>query len=128
MQVSDEERVEISYQEYIVDTCAAFTALHAGDHDAGFKAFSTYLLSSLDKIQRRLGGLRYQEVRKMMQAALAIQASTGVTDAHHDLVRFILLNYYDPMYDYQISKKQERLAFTGTPAEIREYLSEQGIR
>jgi tRNA 2-selenouridine synthase len=128
MQVSDEERVEISYQEYIVDTCAAFTALHAGDHDAGFKAFSAYLLGSLDKIQRRLGGLRYQEVRKIMQAALAIQATTGVSDAHHDLVRFILLNYYDPMYDYQISKKQERLVFTGTPAEIREYLSEQGIR
>jgi tRNA 2-selenouridine synthase len=128
MQVPDEERVEISYQEYIVDTCAAFTALHAGDQEAGFKAFSAYLLGSLDKIQRRLGGLRYQEVRKMMQAALVTQEKTGSTDAHYALVRSILLNYYDPMYDYQLGKKQERLAFTGTPAEVREYLLEQGIR
>lgn len=128
MQVSDEERVEISYQEYVVDTCAAFTDLHGGDGEAGFAAFSAYLLGSLDKIQRRLGGVRYQQVRKQMQDALALQQSSGQTQAHYAWVRFILLDYYDPMYDYQISKKQDRLVFTGSPQEVREYLAGQGIR
>lgn len=127
MQVADAERVEISYQEYVVDNMAAFTALH-GSEEAGFAAFSAYLLGSLDKIQRRLGGVRHQQVYKMMQDALSKQANTGGTDAHYDWVRFILLDYYDPMYDYQISKKQERLVFTGTPAEVRDYLQTQGIR
>jgi tRNA 2-selenouridine synthase len=63
-----------------------------------------------------------------MQDALTQQANTGDTTAHYDWVRFILLDYYDPMYDYQISKKQERLVFTGTPAEVRDYLQTQGIR
>jgi tRNA 2-selenouridine synthase len=127
MQVPNEERVEISYQEYVVDNVQAFTTLHNGDEAAGFAAFSHYLLSSLDKIQRRLGGVRYQQARKMMQDALTEQARTGKTEAHYDVVRLILLDYYDPMYDYQISKKQDRLVFTGSPAEVREYLNAQGI-
>lgn len=127
MQVSDEERVEISYQEYVVDTSAAFIALHGGDTEAGFAAFSAYLLGSLEKIRRRLGGLRYQQVQKMMQTALAEQARSGATEMHYDWVRFILLDYYDPMYDYQISKKQARLVFSGTPDEVREYLTKQGV-
>lgn len=127
MQVSDEERVDISYQEYVVDTSAAFTALHDGDVAAGFAGFSAYLLGSLEKIQRRLGGLRYQQLRDMMQTALAEQARSGATQAHYAWVRSVLLDYYDPMYDYQISKKQARLAFSGSPDEVREYLAKQGI-
>ncbi|OQX12666.1 MAG: tRNA 2-selenouridine(34) synthase MnmH [Thiothrix lacustris] len=127
MQVPDEERVEISYQEYVLDNLHAFVTLHKGDEVAGFTAFSAYLLGSLDKIQRRLGGVRYQQIRQTLQAALAHQEKTGKTEAHYDVVRLILLDYYDPMYDYQISKKQERLVFTGSPAEVREYLNAQGI-
>ncbi|EIJ33903.1 tRNA 2-selenouridine synthase [Thiothrix nivea DSM 5205] len=127
MQVADEERVEISYQEYVVDNHAAFTALADGNAEAGFAAYSAYLLGSLDKIQRRLGGVRYQQVRKIMQTALEQQAATGSTEAHYDWVRFILLDYYDPMYDYQISKKQHRLVFSGSPADVREYLRDQNI-
>jgi len=128
MQVPDEERVEISYQEYVLDNLQAFTTLHNGDEAAGFAAFSAYLLGSLDKIQRRLGGVRYQQVRQTMQTALAHQERTGQTEGHYDVVRLILLDYYDPMYDYQISKKQDRLVFTGSPAEVRDYLNAQGIQ
>lgn len=128
IEVSDAERVEISYQEYVVDTSAAFRALHQHDSETAFMAFSDYLLGSLDKIKRRLGGERHQQVRRMMQQALETQARSGETTAHYDWVRMILLDYYDPMYDYQISKKQDRLVFKGTPAAVREYLAAQGIR
>ncbi|MEB4591816.1 tRNA 2-selenouridine(34) synthase MnmH [Candidatus Thiothrix sp. Deng01] len=127
MQIADEERVEISHQEYVADGLAAFTKVHGGDSEAGFIAFSGYLLGSLDKIQRRLGGMRHQQARKMMQTALRQQAMTGSLTGHYDWVRFLLLDYYDPMYDYQISGKQGRLAFSGSPAEVREYLRNQGI-
>lgn len=127
MQVADEERVEISHQEYVVNSLAAFTKTLGGDNEGGFVAFSGYLLGSLDKIQRRLGGMRYQQARKMMQMALHQQATSGSMAGHYDWVRFLLLDYYDPMYDYQISKKQGRLAFSGSPAEVREYLRNQGI-
>lgn len=128
MEVPDEERVEISYQEYVVDNCAAFVALHGGDVESGFAAFRDYLLGSLGKIHKRLGGVRYQQLLQLMQEALAVQANTGDTQAHYGWVRTLLLDYYDPMYDYQISNKQERLVFSGTPAAVRDYLQGRGIR
>lgn len=127
MEVPDEERVDISYQEYVVDTSAAFTALHGGDMAAGFVAFRDYLLGSLGKIHKRLGGVRYQQLLQQMQAALAVQAETGETQAHQAWVRTLLLDYYDPMYDYQISNKQARLVFSGTADEVRQFLAGQGV-
>ena len=95
---------------------------------AGFHAFSAYILGSLNKIRRRLGGTRFAEVEGMMQSALDIQRESGDTHAHRDWVRFILLDYYDPMYDYQISKKLSRLQFRGNKTEVTEYLADLGIR
>jgi tRNA 2-selenouridine synthase len=126
LEVSNQERAEISYQEYVVDMVAAF---NRQQHDAeqGLQAFSRYILNSLEKIKRRLGGVRYATVRQMMESALAIQQHTGDTEAHLRWVEFILFDYYDPMYDYQISKKSSRLVFRGDKTAVREYLAEQGI-
>lgn len=126
LEVADEERVEISYQEYVVDMVAAFTQ-QQGDEVAGFTAFSAYILGSLQKIQRRLGGVRFAEVLKLMQQALDIQQRTGDTSAHRGWVQFILLDYYDPMYDYQLSKKQARLRFRGDAQAVRAYLADLQI-
>nr|CAA6824552.1 MAG: Selenophosphate-dependent tRNA 2-selenouridine synthase [uncultured Thiotrichaceae bacterium] len=126
LEVSNEERSAISYQEYVVDMVAGFT-LREGSEEAGFAAFSDYILGSVDKIRRRLGGVRHQEVWKMMLSALEVQQRTGATEAHRQWVEFILFDYYDPMYDYQMSKKAERLEFRGDKNEVREYLADQGI-
>lgn len=125
LQVADEERVEISFQEYVIDNLAAFTALHHGDATAGFAAFSTYLQHSLDKIQQRLGGVRYQHAKQLLQQALKQHQEHGELAAYYELVRFILCDYYDPMYDYQLSKKQQRIVFQGSAAEVSEYLQSQ---
>jgi len=37
----------------------------------------------------------------------------------------LLVEYYDPMYDYQIGKKQERVIFQGGEDEVLEYLENQ---
>lgn len=126
MEVSNEERAAISYQEYVVDMVEAFSQ-QQGDEASGFQAFSDYILGSADKIRRRLGGVRHAEVRAMMESALDIQQRSGETEAHQQWVEFILFDYYDPMYDYQMSKKSERLVFRGDKAGVREYLAEQGI-
>lgn len=125
LDVSDEVRVDISYQEYVVDTSAAFTALQGGDADAGFTAFRHYLLGSLAKIRKRLGGVRHQQLLQGMDKALAIQASTGETEHHRDWVRGLLRDYYDPMYDYQIGTKQHRLVFRGPPQAVHDYLADK---
>ncbi len=121
MEVSNEERAAISYQEYVVDMVAGFNQ-REGDEESGFQAFSDYILGSVDKIRRRLGGVRHATVRAMMESALEIQQRTGETEAHRQWVEFILFDYYDPMYDYQMSKKADRVVFQGDKAAVREYL------
>ena len=125
LEVPDDERALISYQEYVVDTCQAFC--HHYGEEQGSVQFQAYLLGSLEKIQRRLGGVRYAEVQKMMQQALAEQRASGLMEGHLSWVRYILFDYYDPMYDYQIASKQDRVIFQGDQQEIRDFLQQKGL-
>jgi tRNA 2-selenouridine synthase len=38
-----------------------------------------------------------------------------------------LVDYYDPMYNYQIQKKMNRVVFKGNAEEVLSYLSEKSI-
>ncbi len=85
---------------------------------AGWENFRDYLLSALERIRRRLGGERYQHLRQLMEAALDHQGRTGLTDAHNQWIRALLTDYYDPMYDYQLSHKSGRIVATGGPEDL----------
>ena len=37
----------------------------------------------------------------------------------------LLSGYYDPMYDYQLAKKQQRVTLTGTADQLLDYLQQQ---
>ena len=76
------------------------------------------LLDSLAKIERRLGGQRYQDVKRLMvQAIESDQKST-----HLDWIEKLLVYYYDPQYDYQLARKQHRVQFSGDYVAMKEYL------
>ena len=47
----------------------------------------------------------------------------GADASHQEWIETLLKNYYDPMYDYQIKKKQSRINFVGSPEEVTDYLS-----
>ncbi|HPY40365.1 MAG TPA: tRNA 2-selenouridine(34) synthase MnmH, partial [Thiolinea sp.] len=64
---------------------------------------------------------------KQMQAALAQQMRTGETWLHRIWIEFLLIDYYDPMYDYQISQKRDRVVFAGNRQEVREFLASRSI-
>ena len=73
------------------------------------------LQSSLDRIQRRLGGLRHKQVGE--QLAHGFQ-----TGEHQAWIESLLSWYYDPMYDYQLEKKQRRILFRGDRLAVTEFL------
>ncbi len=120
LEASDEERVEITLQEYVHDSLASFQ--DAGDSETGFGEWADYLQNSLDRIRRRLGGDRHASVSKMLQEALALHARTGDTQGHRAWIAYLLHEYYDGMYEYQLSKKAQRIVFSGTQREILDYL------
>ena len=106
LEASLKERVTITHQEYI-------------------NRWSDYLLGSLDKIRKRLlGGLQHQKLKAIMEDAITIQQQSGESELHKNWIETLLSDYYDPMYDHQIRKKQERISFRGDAATLRNYLEE----
>ena len=84
----------------------------------GFEQFSIYLLASLERVKKRLGGERFKLIYQQMQSALDEQRSSGKLDLHRQWIESLLSCYYDPMYEYQLEKKQHRVIFQGNSHQI----------
>ncbi len=105
LQVDDGDRVDNIYREYVVEA-------DEPEH---------HLTTSLARIERRLGGVHYREIAALLDAAFrADPADRG--EAHRVWIRRLLEYYYDPMYDYQLGRKKDRVVMRGTPGEVADYL------
>jgi len=116
-------RVNITLKDYVIDLETHYQNYQhlTGDTDEQsnpFEKFSEYLLASLDRIKKRLGGERHQEIRAIMLQALEEQAATKNLERHRQWIEILLSSYYDPMYDYQLEKKQNRIVFRGNSHQI----------
>ena len=116
LKIATEERLETSMQEYAIDMLEDFQK-HYGE-EKGFSYFRKALLDSLDRIQKRLGGERHMALRKLAVASLDAHEKTGSPESHASWVSSLLLDYYDPMYSYQLDKKKDRIIFTGNQQEV----------
>lgn len=120
LEASIEERVEITFQEYIPEALAEHQKYNG--ETEGWKSWSEHLQFSFDKIQRRLGGVRYKALKTLLTDALQHQLSTGDMQLHKQWIQSLLADYYDPMYDYQFSKKQDRVVYKGNMNEVLDFL------
>ena len=48
----------------------------------------------------------------------------GSLEGHKEWVAYLLCEYYDPMYDYQIEKNRSRVLFRGSAREVEQYLEQ----
>ncbi|MBF0470472.1 MAG: tRNA 2-selenouridine(34) synthase MnmH [Gammaproteobacteria bacterium] len=120
LEASLEERISITHREYIEEALQEYRDLHG--EETGFELWSQYLFQSLDKIRKRLGGLRHQTLRQQLEQALLRHHSHDDPSEHRGWIATLLRDYYDPMYDYQLSRKQERIHFRGSYQQILDYL------
>jgi tRNA 2-selenouridine synthase len=120
LEASVDERIDITFQEYIIESLAEHQ-LHHGDEE-GFECWAEQLHTSIDKIQRRIGGVRHKELKALLSDAIQQQLSTGNTELHKEWIRLLLVDYYDPMYDFQTAKKEDRVVFRGQQNDVLAYL------
>jgi len=123
LEASIDERVEITFQEYITESLAEHKK-HLGN-ETGFESWSEQLQLSIDKIQRRLGGVRYKELKVLLSDAIQQQIINSDTEHHKQWIKTLLVDYYDPMYDFQTEKKLDRIVFKGHKDDVLSYLKEQ---
>ncbi len=117
LEVDIESRVETILQDYVLANLAAWERHSPGE---GESLLALSLLASLGKISRRLGGEGYQSAGKLMQKAFATGGSERL-GLHRQWIRLLLEQYYDPMYEYQLSRKLPRVRFRGSRAEVLQF-------
>ena len=123
LQVELHDRVDNVFNEYIVESLSEYQSIY-GD-SIGFDQWAENLLTALENIQRRLGGQRYKELKAVMEYALQMHRSAAENEHHKDWIQTLLSDYYDPMYDYQLGKKEERIAFQEESEAVMDYLRQQ---
>ena len=118
--VSDEDRIEITVQEYAKDIHLDYVQ-QFGDIQ-GLQKLEEHLLDSLSKLRKRLGGERYQRMQQTMQDAIKRLDDERSYQGFASIFGELLLDYYDPMYDYQMSSKLERIVYNGSREAVLEHL------
>lgn len=119
LEVSLQERLEHSYYNYIIEKLNEWQ--RALGEAAGFAAFAEDLSQSLYRVRKRLGGTRYREIAAQLTRALEAHRA-GDPEPHRGWILSLLVNYYDPMYDYQLRKREQQVVFRGDRPAVREYL------
>lgn len=100
-----ENRVRRILQEYVVNQLAEMT-----EPDA-LAQLQTEFTAALSAIQKRLGDDRYKAANALMTDAFSAHQK-GDIQAHSKWIEMLLINYYDPMYEYQLAKKLDRVKLT----------------
>lgn len=108
-----EERIEITFDEYVIQAQQEYPSLDA---------WAEFMQNAFDRIRKRLGGERHQRVVQAFRDAHQKQRNNGEADGHRIWIATLLSEYYDPMYDYQMQKHQNRIQFQGDPQSVLEFL------
>jgi tRNA 2-selenouridine synthase len=119
IETSLSERVQHTYKNYILHKLLEWQQVFG--QQQGYDLFAEELLNALTNLKRRLGGWRYQQLMIQMNAAIA-EHRHGRPEAHLAWITTLLKEYYDPMYQYQLGRKTERMIFKGSYAQVQDYL------
>lgn len=114
---SIESRVAVVLEDYVIDLGRRYCERWGED---GTALHRRYLLEGLDRIRKRLGGVAHAELAAQMQAAFTAQDSNNTTLLHEGWIQHLLVNYYDPMYEYQLGRRDGKIIGRGSRQEITE--------
>ena len=107
--LSLEERIINIAKEYVYDPL---------ENGLSKKNLNKLLQSSLLKIRKRLGLMLYNEISIKIQNILINSSEIP----HEEWIKELLVNYYDPMYDYQLETKKDRCILKSNKSEVINFL------
>lgn len=110
-----EQRIDVVLQDYVLDLGQRYFNAHGNE---GARLHSEKLQSDLLRIKKRLGGERHASTSALMGDAFEQQWESGDLLAHRDWIAVLLDQYYDSMYDYQLSKRTGRELYRGTRDQV----------
>lgn len=114
------ERIDISRTAYVTELLEQYQQAETAPGE-GFNAFADYHRSALGRIRKRLGGLQYQQALHQLERALHSHREHDDVSGYDSFIELLLVGYYDPMYDYQLSTKNRQILFQGNATEILDW-------
>ena len=114
------QRIVNCFDDYVTDLLSRYQRQLG--QEAGFDAYTEHHQNSLARIKKRFGGANYQKAKALQDKALTEHRQHADTTAYAPFIEMLLRDYYDPMYDYQLSQKAERVAFRGSSEQILQHV------
>ena len=114
-----ERRVDIIFKDYIINSLSEYQQKY---QENSITIWSETIINSLKKVQRKLGGLLYTELKTIFENAFSEHMNNSNLEGYKYLIEKLLVEYYDPMYDYQLQKTAIEIVFRGNAFEIKNYL------
>ena len=114
------ERIQITYDEYVIGGQQAYCDCFGSE--SGLQKWQTAMEENSQRIVKRLGSERFRQLQNMLADAQQEQYATGDPCLHKRWVEMLILDYYDPMYDYQLAKDNRTVVFRGDSASVFAYL------
>ena len=114
-----QERIEITFGEYIVSALKLYNEKFG---DEGLNRWAKDVDNNLNRIQKRLGSQIHSELKFIFTKALKEHIENGNLEGYKELVKRLLVDYYDPMYDYQIEKSPIPIIFKGNAKEVLAFI------
>jgi tRNA 2-selenouridine synthase len=102
------ERVERVYREYVSDPVAKF----------GVQVVKKSLLDSMLRISKPLGGVRTQELVGLLEGAFV----SGTLESHRAWIEYLFREYYDPRYQFGLTRDERTILFEGDFNSVLEFL------
>lgn len=119
LETSIEKRIEITLEEYVIE---AQTNYKRADFEDAFEAWQQNIQSAMKRIEKRLGYEKYALVCTLFKSGVDEQIKKGSYEKYKEWVEYLLREYYDPMYDYQIQKRSNNIVFRGNAQDVKKYL------
>ncbi|MFT5676549.1 MAG: tRNA 2-selenouridine synthase, partial [Paraglaciecola sp.] len=116
-----EDRINTILNDYIIDLYDEYLSVY---QEQGFSLFASMLRSGLKRISKRLGSQSTLATSQILEEALGHQLSHGDTSMHKIWIKELLVKYYDPSYDYQLSLNEQPILFKGNADEVIQWLTQ----
>tara|TARA_B110000116_G_scaffold192122_1_gene167074 strand:- start:74 stop:1126 length:1053 start_codon:yes stop_codon:yes gene_type:complete len=110
--------IEIALEERIINIAKEYV-YNPLKNGISKKKLNTSLQASLLKIHKRLGLKLYNEISIKIKNILIDLYKIP----HEEWIKELLVNYYDPMYDYQLEAKKDRCIFKSNTSEVTKFLN-----
>ncbi len=116
-----EARIEITLEAYVIEAQQNYAAHFKS---SSLDKWKGSILSALQRIRKRLGMQRFEQIVQRFEEACKYQDGTGDVSLHRSWIEKLLVEYYDPMYDYQLKQRKEKILFRGEKEVLKEYLKQ----